>query len=85
MILFDIINRTIVDDNKKEIINFLCRPIISVNGNEKQEFHKFYRKYKERDFEKFINNLEDLLNKPEKSHKENKLISISNEHLKAFV
>ena len=85
MILFDIINRTIVDNNKKEIINFLCRPIISVNGNEKQEFHKFYRKYKERDFEKFINNLEDLLNKPEKSHKENKLISISNRHLKGFV
>ena len=85
MILFDIINRTILDDNKKEIINFLCRPIISVNGNEKQEFHKFYKKYKERDFEKFINNLEGLLNKPEKSNKENKLISTSNKHLKAFV
>ena len=85
MILFDIINRTILDDNKKEIINFLSRPIISVNGNEKQEFHKFYKKYKERDFEKFINNLGGLLNKPEKSNKENKLISTSNKHLKAFV
>ena len=29
MILFDIMNKTLIDQNKKTIINFLCRPIIT--------------------------------------------------------
>ena len=34
MILFDILNETLLDESKKSIINFLCRPILSINKDE---------------------------------------------------
>ena len=38
MILFDVMNRTMIDDNTKPIFNFLSRPVISVNKKAKVEF-----------------------------------------------
>ena len=84
MILFDIINRTILDDDRKEIINFLCRPIITVNNNEKNEFDIFYKNYKKQNFEKLSNNIKGLLQNPEKLEKEQKLLYFCKEHLKKF-
>ena len=46
MILFDMLNQLILDDSKKTIINFLCRPVISLDNNNKNEFNEFYRNYK---------------------------------------
>ena len=85
MLLFDIINRTILSDDKKEIINFLCRPLISINKEQKNEFEEFYKCYDESDFDKFENDIKNLLNKSIKAEKENKLIILSKEHLKDFV
>ena len=51
----------------------------------KNESDDFYRNYKEEDFDKFLNNILDLVQKPEKSEKEKKLVSISKEHLKKFI
>ena len=31
MILFEILNETLLSDSKKDIINFLCRPTLSIN------------------------------------------------------
>ena len=84
MILFDIINRTILDDDRKEIINFLCRPIITVNNNEKNEFDIFYKNYKKQNFEKLSNNIKGLLQNPEKLEKEQKLLYFCKEHRKKF-
>ena len=85
MILFDIINRTILSDDKKDIINFLCRPIMSINTSKKSEFDDFYRHYKENNYDKFSKDLESLLNKPDKANKEKRLIYLLKEHLKDFV
>ena len=84
MILFDIINRTILDDERKEIFNFLCRPIISLNKIKTNEFEEFYNIYKGEDFYKFIINIQELNKKPEKKTKDNKLISLAKEKLKEF-
>ena len=80
--LFDIINKTILDENVKGIINFLCRPIISVNNEIKKDNYNFYRSYKENDFIVFSEELTNLIEKKEKKIKEKKLIYLPNEHLK---
>ena len=85
MILFDLVNQITLDDNKKTIINFLCRPVISLNNEQKIELDEFYKKYKERDFKKFSIKIQDLAQKQNKDEKENKLISASNAHLKLLV
>jgi hypothetical protein len=53
MILFDIINKTILDESKRDIINFLSRPILSLNKNSFEEKDMFYENYKENDLDKF--------------------------------
>ena len=81
-ILFDIIIKTILDENIKSIVNFLSRPIISIDKENKNEFSDFYRSYKEDDFQDFSKELTNLLNKSKINIKEKKLISIANNHLK---
>ena len=85
MILFDIQNLTMIDDNTKPILNFLSRPIISVNQKIKVEFAEFYKNYRERDFNKYSDKIQELAKKAKKEEREEKLVSISNEHLKTFV
>ena len=85
MILFDVMNQTIIDNERNDIINFLCRPMISEEKIQKDEFDEFYKNYKEEDFDKFLNNIQDLVQKPQKNYKEKKLVSISKEHLKKFI
>ena len=82
MILFDIMNQTIIDNERNDIINLLCRPLISEEKIQKDEFNEFYKNYKEEDFEKFVNNFIDLIQKPQKNEKEKKLISITKKNLK---
>ncbi len=85
MILFDVINRTMFDSNTKPILNFLSRPVIDVNKKTKNEFNEFYRNYKERDFNKYYDNIQELVQKQKKDPREEMLLTISNEHLKSFV
>ena len=84
MILFDIMNQIILNDDKKDIVNFLCRPLISTAKNDKNEFEEFYYHYKEKDFDKFIKNIKELYAKSQKMNSENKLIFISEEYLRKF-
>ena len=85
MILFDVINRTMFDGNTKPIFNFLSRPVIAVNKKTKGEFDDFYKNYRERDFNKYYDKIQEMAQKAKKEEREEKLVSISNEHLKAFV
>ena len=85
MILFDLLNQLILDDSKKTIVNFLCRPIISLNTKQKNPFEEFYKNYREKDFKKFYQEIQDLSQIENKDEKANKLISVSNEHLQKFV
>ena len=84
MMLFDIINETLFDSENKDIINFLCRPSVTIKNSEKNELSLFYKKYKESDFDIFYNEMIQLMNKPDKKNADNKLISLSNRHLKTL-
>ena len=84
MILFDILNKTVLDNNKKTIINFLCRPIITNDKKSDNEFEKFYKNYNESDFEQLYEQLPELI-RNSKENRENKLISLSYEHLKDLI
>ena len=84
-ILFDVMNQTMIDHNKRTILNFLSRPVISVNKKTKNEFNEFYRNYKEKDFNKYYDNIQELVQKQKKDPREEMLLTISNEHLKSFV
>ena len=85
MILFDIINQTILDENKKIIINFLCRPTICNDKKQKNNLPIFYKKYKDKDFNKFCETIEQLNAQEKKDENEKNLINISNEYLKAYI
>ena len=85
MILFDIINEILLDNKKKDIINFLCRPVISANKSSTNEYYDFYKLYGEKDFDKFMYKVEGLVKKKNKDIIEEKLIELSKEQLKEFV
>ena len=83
MFLIDIINKTLLDDNKKAIINFLYRPILSIDKNE--SISEFYQNYKENDFDLFYNGILKLIQKPKKEEREKRLIFLVNKNLKELI
>ena len=85
MILIDIINQSLLDENKNQIINFLCRPILSINKTEEYSFSQFYQNYRENDFDKLYEGVYQLIQKQNKDEKENKLIFLINKNLKDLV
>ena len=84
MFLFDIINQTILDENKKNIINLLSRPVISMNNKEEKEEEMFYKNYKKEEFDKYFEGFIELSEKKYKEKKEKKLIILANKYLKEF-
>ena len=86
MILFDIMNKTLLDNDKKAIINFLCRPIITKEKRGENSFEEFYKNYKEKDFDNLYQKLPEFVQNASKdNNSENRLISLSNEHLKDLI
>ena len=69
MFLFDIINQTIIHGKKKNIINLLSRPVISINNKENEEEEIFYQNYKKDEFDKFYEGLIELSEKKDKKKK----------------
>ena len=84
MILFDIINETILNEQKKEIINLLCRPNIMTNKEAEYKFFNFYDNFNDENFDKFYEVYKLLLNKSNKKEREEKLIDLTDEKLKEF-
>jgi len=82
MILFDILNETILDESKKSIINFLCRPILSLNQNEESKFGEFYRNYREENFDTFLSSISSLVKKTQKEQREKRLVELCYEQFK---
>ena len=84
MILFDLINNTMLDEHKIHIINFLSRPLLSLNineNNEKKDSNIFFKIYNEGDFDKFYNGYIELVKKQNKENREIKLVSITEQKL----
>ena len=82
MILLDIINKNKLDEKNKDIINFLSRPILSLNKNSFEEKDALYECYKEKDFDRFYESFIELVKKSDKSNKEKKLMNLSRLQLK---
>ena len=85
MIIFDINNQLTLDNSRRTVMNFICRPVISVQKNSQYQFDEFYRNYKEKDFKKFSEEIQEMAQKPTKNKRENKLVDVTNEHMRDFV
>ena len=85
MLLIDIINQLILEDNMKNIINFISRPIFSSNLNKEKEFESFYQTYTNKDFDKLYDELYEFSKKDDKKLMEEKILNISNKQLKELI
>ena len=85
MALIDILSQTLLDGNMKEILKFLATPIISVNKKDSIENLEVNNRYSEDDFDKFYNEISELVNKPKKMKVDKKLISLSYQKLKELI
>ena len=83
MVLFDIINETILDDDKKNIINFLSRPILHLDKKENKNI--FYQNYYEKDFDKFYDSYLGLVRLEDKINREKRLMLLSKLKLKELI
>ena len=79
------INQTLLDEKEKTLMNFLTRPIISIEHEEKDDFKKIYENFEDSDFDKYYERVVGIISNSKKEEKDKKLLSISNEHLKAFM
>ena len=84
MILIDLLNEIMLDKNKKDIINLLSRPLLSVNKNKKFHFSEFYNHFCDNDFNNFYEGVSELIQKSNKKEKEKKIILLVNNALKEF-
>ena len=85
MILFDIINETILSESNKDIINFLSRPTLEINKVIKNKYSSIYQSFKEEDFDNFLNGYKELIKQPNKNERDLKLISLSKQKLKDLI
>ena len=84
MILIDIMNQILLRENKEVIIQFLSRPVISLNKEEK-ELDKTNKEFNENVFDKFYSEMMDIAKKPEIIDNEKEIISLLNKKLKELI
>ncbi len=84
MFILDIMNEILINDNnnRKGIMKFLSRPIISETEKEEEQLNDFYNEYNENDFDSFYKEISEIVRKSDKLEMEKKLISLSNAQLK---
>ena len=85
MILLDLFGKTLLDQDKKNIFNFLSRPIVFTNKEIESENNGFYNNYSEDDFENLYDEIAELAEKSDKLITEKRLISLSNHKLKELI
>ncbi len=83
MILFDIINETILDDDKKHIINFLSRQVLDLDKEENKDI--FYQNYYEKDFDDFFVSYLNLARLDDKINREKRLMILSKRKLEEYI
>ena len=84
ILLFDNINEILLNSNNKDIINFLYRPILTINKMEEKEINELNEEYREIYFDKFYDKLSELVKKQNLSNKEKKLIFLIQQKMKDF-
>ena len=82
--LIEILNQSLIDNKRQGIIKFMSRPIFSDKSLDK-ELGEFYRNYSEKDFDKFNNEIIELIQNPDLEKLDQNLIKLSNQELKKLV
>ena len=94
MMLLDVMSTILLDNNKKNIIEFLIHPKLTIYNNqenkykenkEKKENKKYFDKYNENDFNNFYAEISNLIQKTYIKNEDRKLISLSNDELKKLI
>ena len=94
MMLLDVMSTILLDSNKKNIIEFLIHPKLSIYNNqeneykenkEKKENKKYFGKYSENNFNDFYDDILNLIQKTYLINEDRKLISLSNDELKKLI
>ena len=86
MFLFDIFNQFLIETELKEVINFLSRPMISVNKETKKFYDEiYYKNFDDNNFDKLYESILNIKAKYEKGKKGDKLIKLANIKLKEFL
>ena len=86
MFLFDIFNQFLIETELKEVINFLSRPMISVNKETKKFYDEiYYKNFDDNNFDKLYESILNIKAKYDKGKKEDKLIKLANIKLKEFL
>ena len=83
-ILLEIMNQTLIDDKKQGIIKFISRPIFSYNSEDKK-LGAFYQAYSQKDFDKFNDEITELVQNPKIEKSDQKLIYLCNKELMNLV
>jgi len=85
MTFLDIMNHALIDKKIKGIVKFLSTPIISLNKKESIDKIELYNGYSEDNFDRFYNEISELINNHKKLKYAKKLISLSYQHLKELL
>ena len=81
MILLDIMNRIILEDHKRDISKFISRPILSLYNDDEKYFNDLNINFCDQDFNNFYDNASEIIQRPQKTKIETKLVSIFYEKL----
>ena len=84
VLLFEIMQQTLIDDKRNGIINFISRPTISTKSEDK-EISEFYKAYSYSDFERFHYEINELIQSPRLEENEKKLVSLCNKDLREII
>ena len=82
--LLDIMSQSLIDDKRQSIIKFICRPTLS-ERMEDRELREFYTNYTEKDFDRFNDELLELIKESNLQKYEQNLIALSNMELKEMI
>ena len=82
--LLDILSQSLIDDKRQSIIKLISKPILSAR-TEDSELRDFYTNYTEKDFDRFNDELLQLIQESNLQKYEQKLITLSNMKLKEMI
>ena len=85
MIILDIMNRILLEGHNKDISKFISRPILSLYKEDEKYYDNINRNYCEEDFNNFYGDASELIQRPQKSKIETKLVSILTEKLNGLL
>ena len=85
MQIISILNKIILNDEQRNLLKFLSKPIINLNGKINNFDLFFNEKIEKNEIEEFINDYKILLEKENKTNKEKRLFKLINDDLNNFI